>query len=186
MPVSVEVLPGEDFARSAASDWMRRSPVRRGALGPHPVWHRRRRGRRHGQYWYAPSTERAATAWCPEEISPSTSFAACAFSPMRMMIVRLASLPVAASTPTRNGNRQNTKSTATTKALFMKSTALSRDQNVPTGPALTRSAVAVPLASKTRAFACFEASALGVELSDGGEGPLCVRSVPALPPDCPS
>src|SRR5271157_174472 len=103
-----------------------------------------------------------------------------------MVIPRTVFLPVAASTTARNGKKHTKKSTADMKALFMKSTALSRDQNVPAAPVLTRSTVAVPLSSTTRTFGRFEAAAPGVEASDGGEGRLGVCSVPALSPDCPS
>ena len=134
----------------------------------------------------APITDRANTVWCPTEISASTSWEAWAFSPRRSVMVCWVFRPVAASTTARNGKKHTRNSPANIRALFMKSTALSRDQNVPTEPVLTRSAVAAPLSRQVRAFGGCEAPAAGVAASGGGDGPPRACATAALSSGCPS
>src|SRR5450756_2144621 len=73
-----------------------------------------------------PTAVRVVTAWCPEEMSESMSFAAAGESPRRLMITRRGSRPRAAVTTMTNGNRQSSARAANWKALFMKSAALRR------------------------------------------------------------
>src|SRR5271157_609895 len=105
---------------------------------------------------------------------------------MRSVMVRWVFRPAAASTTARNGKKHTRNSPANIRALFMKSTALSRDQNVPTEPVLTRAAVAVLLSRQVRAFAGFDAPVPGVAVSGGGDGspPACATA--ALSAGCPS
>src|SRR5271169_244552 len=104
---------------------------------------------------------------------------------MRSVMVRWVFRPAAASTA-RNGKKHTRNSPANIRALFMKSTALSRDQNVPTEPVLTRAAVAAPLSRQARAFGRLEAPASGAEVSGGGDGPPRAGATAALSAGCPS
>jgi hypothetical protein len=62
-----------------------------------------------------------------------------------MMMLRLTSRPAAAEITIRNGKKHIRRSAASIRELLMKSTALSRVQNVPAALAFTRAAVAVAL-----------------------------------------
>ena len=105
---------------------------------------------------------------------------------MRTVIVRSVFLPVAASTTARNGKKHTRNSPANITALFMNSMAVSRDQNVPTEPVLTRAVVAALLSRQVRAFGRFDASAPGVAASVGGDGSPRACATAALSADCPS